>query len=154
MIFETCIPPAFVDTDREREILRVPMADCLDQLQLGLAQPHIYPPSYTRRRPASIGDLVIFQRIGIAELERPDDFLAWRLMTVENPVEQCAVNALPSRPGRLASRSFYLRAKQADDVFVVENTHTDLTDNLRPNSLAVMRGSLGEIGGLSSPPLT
>lgn len=63
-------------------------------------------------------------------------------MTVENPVEQCAVNALPSRPGRLASRSFYLRAKQADDVFVVENTHTDLTDNLRPNSLAVMRGSL------------
>src|SRR5258707_1193454 len=42
MIFETCIPPAFVDTDREREILRVPMADCLDQLQLGLAQPYIY----------------------------------------------------------------------------------------------------------------
>jgi hypothetical protein len=75
-------------------------------------------------------------------------------MTVENPVEQCAVNALPSRPERLASRSFYLRAKQADDVFVVENTHTDLTDNVRPNSLAVMRGSSGEIGGLSSPPLT
>jgi hypothetical protein len=48
-------------------------------------------------------------------------------MTVENHVEQCAVNALPSRPGRLASRSFYLRAKQADDVFVVENTHIDLT---------------------------
>jgi hypothetical protein len=112
------------------------------------------PPSYTRRRPASIGDPVIFQRIGIAELKRPDDFLAWRLMTVENPVEQCAVNALPSRPGRLASRSFYLRAKQADDVFVVENTHTDLTDNLRPNSLAVIRGSSGESGGLSSPPLT
>ena len=72
MIFETCIPPAFVDTDREREILRVPMADCLDQLQLGLAQPHIYPPSYTRLRPASIGELVIFQRIGIAELKRPE----------------------------------------------------------------------------------
>ena len=76
MIFETCIPPALVDTDREREILRVPMADCLDQLQLGLAQLHIYPRSYTRRRPASIGDLVIFQRTGIAELKRPDDFLA------------------------------------------------------------------------------
>src|SRR4029077_10162629 len=48
MICETCIPPSFVDTDREREILRVPMADCLDQLQLGPAQPHRCPPGCTR----------------------------------------------------------------------------------------------------------
>jgi hypothetical protein len=34
---------------------------------------------------------------------------------------------------------------------VVENTHTDLTDNLRPNSIAVMRGSSGEIGGAFQP---
>src|SRR6476646_2132948 len=43
MICETCIPQSIVDTDREREILRVPMADCLDQLQFGPAQPHICP---------------------------------------------------------------------------------------------------------------
>ena len=43
MICETCIPQSIVDTDREREILRVPMADCIDQLQFGPAQPPICP---------------------------------------------------------------------------------------------------------------
>ncbi len=80
--------------------------------------------------PVSIDDLVIIECIDIAESERPDDLLGWRLLTIENPVEHCAVNALPSRPRTLASRSFYLRAKQANNVFIVDHTRVGRTDKI------------------------
>ena len=60
---------------------------------------------------ASIGDLVIVRYVDIAELERPDDLLGRGGPTAENPIEGRAVDALPSRPGRLTSRSFYFRTK-------------------------------------------
>jgi hypothetical protein len=34
-----------------------------------------------------------------------------------------------------------IRAKQANDIFVVEHAHIDPTDNVRPNLLTLMRGS-------------
>jgi hypothetical protein len=61
--------------------------------------------------------------IDITELERPDDLLGWRPLTTENPVEQRAIDALPSRPGRLAAGPLHLPAKQANDIFVVEHAH-------------------------------
>jgi hypothetical protein len=74
------------------------------------------------RRAASTGDLII-QRIGVAEPQRPDDLFGWRLAPAQNPVEQAAVNALPSRPGRLASCSLHFRAKHANHILVVERAH-------------------------------
>jgi hypothetical protein len=64
------------------------------------------------------------QCIDITELKRPDNLLGWRFLTTENPVEQRAIDALPSRPGRLAAGSLHLPAKQANDIFVVEHAHT------------------------------
>jgi len=69
---------------------------------------------------ASIGDAVIIRYIDIAEFERPDDLFGWRIVATEHPVEHCAVNALSSRPRRLASRSSYLRAKQVNHALIVE----------------------------------
>src|SRR5713101_6337264 len=69
------------------------------------------------------------QCIDITELERPDDLSGWRFLTTENPVEQRAVDALPSRPGRLAAHSFNLGAKQVNNVFVVEHAHFGPTDD-------------------------
>jgi hypothetical protein len=41
----------------------------------------------------------------------------------ENPVEKRAVDSLPPRPDRLTARSLYFRAKQMNDIVVVEHAH-------------------------------
>lgn len=100
--------------DRERHDQSYPLEKCLATAR---------KPRTARiatAQAASIGDFVIIRCIGIAEFERSDDLLGWPLVTTENLIEHCAVNALSSGPRRLASRSSYLRAKQANHPLVVE----------------------------------
>ena len=84
----------------------------------------LFPTSAGRAPQTSThGPSIILQRIDFAELDRPDDVFGRRLLARQHPVEQRAVNAMRSRPGRLASRSIDLQTKHANDVFVVQLTH-------------------------------
>ena len=82
--------------------------------------------------PDEIAVLVAAYKAAMRELDVPGptapgaETLAMtiiRLAKQSNPVEQRAVNAIPSRPGRLASRSIDLQTKHTNDVFVVQLTH-------------------------------
>ena len=75
---------------------------------------HLNPASqssFQGRRCRALGRRDRNQRLlsGGPQGERPDDLRGWRLVTTENPVEQRAVDALPSRPGRLPACLFNLR---------------------------------------------
>ena len=100
------------------------------------AQALLFPTSAGRALQAGThGPSIILQRIDVAELDRPDDDFGRRLLASQNPVEQRAVNAIPSRPGRLASRSRDLQTKHANNVFVVQLTHADATDAHAPQRI-------------------
>jgi hypothetical protein len=85
------------------------------------------------------------QCVGIAQLERPDDLFGWSFPTAENPVEQRAVDVLASRQGRLPACSFYFRAKQANDIVVVEHGHFGRLST----SGSFHPGPLGKLGNQS-----